>query len=101
MVIPLLTRKICARPTFCCQKPHYKGRDNIQDERINTQYGSSPCVPLQIIPHFSPNSDHMSSVSYQGEEEEITSTWTLFPTQQRTQAERLLFLLVATTLTQM
>lgn len=74
-------------PHFAARNLITKGRDNIQDERINTQYGSSPCVPLQIIPHFSPNSDHMSSVSYQGEEEEITSTWTLFPTQQRTQAE--------------
>lgn len=46
-------------PHFAARILITHGRHNIQDERMNPDYGWPPCVPLQIIPHSTPNSDHI------------------------------------------
>lgn len=87
-------------PHFAAKNVITKGGDNIQNERINTEYGFSPCVSLQIIPHLSSNSDHISSGSYQVKKRKLLLLGHSFPPNRELKL-RLLFLLVATTLTQL
>lgn len=87
-------------PHFAARNLITKGRDNIQDERINTKYGSSPCVPLQIIPHFSPNQTISPQSLIKVKRRKLLLLGHSFPPNRELKL-RLLFLLVATTLTQL